>query len=388
MKALHPMEAELGVPQWVFGQSTYAFEAEERILCAVNRMGLWSLERLDVGRGHPHPDRPALHLVRARSTPAPSGAVFVAGSSTEATQAVLLKPDGSTEVLKRSSTVEVDEGELPHPEVVTWPSASGREAHGFLYRPRSARFEGPDDERPPLVVFTHGGPTSAANSVLNLQIAYWTSRGIAVLDVNYGGSTGYGRPYRDLLKDAWGIVDVEDCAAGARWLADKGEVDGERLAIRGGSAGGYTTLAALTFDDTFKVGASYFGVSDLGALARDTHKFESRYLDGLVGPWPEAKDVYEARSPIFHTDQLSCPIIFLQGLEDKVVPPDQAERMVKALREKGLPVAYVPFEGEQHGFRRAENIKRSLQTELWFYGRILGFTPAGEAPVLDIENLD
>jgi dipeptidyl aminopeptidase/acylaminoacyl peptidase len=242
-------------------------------------------------------------------------------------------------------------------------------------------------EKPPLLVFSHGGPTGATSGSLSLSIQYWTSRGFAVLDVNYGGSTGYGRPYRELLTGQWGIVDVDDCANGALYLVAQDRVDGERLAIRGGSAGGYTTLSALTFRDVFHVGASHYGVSDLAALAKDTHKFESRYLDRLVGPYPEQEDLYQARSPIHHVEDLNCPVIFFQGLEDQVVPPGQAETLVDALRAKGIPVAYLPFEGEQHGFRRAANIKRALDAELYFYGQIFGFTPAGEIEPVEIENL-
>jgi dipeptidyl aminopeptidase/acylaminoacyl peptidase len=234
---------------------------------------------------------------------------------------------------------------------------------------------------------SHGGPTAATDSQLHLSIQYWTSRGIAVLDVNYGGSTGYGRAYRERLAGQWGIVDVDDCANGARYLVERSLVDGKRLLITGGSAGGYTTLCALTFRATFKAGASHFGISDLETLARDTHKFESRYGDKLVGPYPERRDLYQQRSPINYTERLSCPIIFFQGLEDKVVPPNQAELMVQALRTKGLPVAYVPFEGEGHGFRRAENIKRSLESELYFYSRVFGFDLADPVEPVPIENL-
>ena len=234
---------------------------------------------------------------------------------------------------------------------------------------------------------SHGGPTAATSASFNPSIQYWTSRGIAVLDVNYGGSTGYGRAYRERLKGKWGIVDIDDCVNGAKFLVAKGLADPEKLAIDGGSAGGYTTLGALTFRDVFKAGASYYGVSDMGALAQDTHKFESRYLDSLVGPYPEQKDLYDRRSPINFTDQLSCPVIFLQGDEDKIVPPNQAEMMVSALKEKGIPVAYLLFEGEQHGFRKAENIKRSLDAELYFYGRVLGFELADTVDPVEIMGL-
>jgi dipeptidyl aminopeptidase/acylaminoacyl peptidase len=236
-------------------------------------------------------------------------------------------------------------------------------------------------------VKSHGGPTAATSSTFNLKIQYWTSRGFAVLDVNYGGSTGYGRNYRQRLQNSWGIVDVDDCANGAKYLADKGLVDGGKMAIAGGSAGGYTTLCALTFRNVFHAGASYYGVSDLEALAEDTHKFESRYLDGLIGAYPEKKDVYQARSPINFTDRLSCPVIFFQGLEDKIVPPNQAKMMVEAIKAKGLPVAYVAYEGEQHGFRQAENIKRTLDGELYFYGRVFGFELAEKVPEVAIANL-
>ena len=250
-------------------------------------------------------------------------------------------------------------------------------------------FAAPAGELPPLLVMSHGGPTSATSATLSPRVQYWTSRGIAVLDVNYGGSTGYGRPYRERLNGAWGIVDAADCANGARHLVDAGRVDGSRLCITGGSAGGYTTLCALAFGDTFKAGASHYGVGDLEALARDTHKFESRYLDGLIGPYPERRDLYVERSPIHHLDGFDCPVVFFQGLEDEVVPPNQAEAMVAALRAKGVPVAYVTFAGEQHGFRQAENIKRALDGELTFYSRIFGFDLADPTePLADRQSVD
>ncbi|MBT7101804.1 S9 family peptidase, partial [Candidatus Poribacteria bacterium] len=251
----------------------------------------------------------------------------------------------------------------------------------------NAEYEAPEGEAPPLIVIIHGGPTSATTDTYNPSVQYWTTRGYAVLDVNYGGSTGYGREYRERLRDAWGIVDVDDCVNGARYMADTGRADGDRLIIRGGSAGGYTTLAALTFRDVFRAGCSRYGVSDLAALAQDTHKFESRYLDRLIGPYPEAEDVYTERSPIHSADSLSCPVIFLQGLDDKVVPPNQAEGMVDVLREKGIPVAYVAFEGEGHGFRRAENIAAALDAEQYFYARVLGFEPADDIEPTPIDNL-
>jgi dipeptidyl aminopeptidase/acylaminoacyl peptidase len=260
-------------------------------------------------------------------------------------------------------------------------------AYGFVYAPKNPGFSAPASELPPLLVVSHGGPTAAATTALSLTIQYWTSRGFAVLDVNYGGSTGFGRVYRERLRRKWGIVDVDDCANGARHLVKQGEVDGDRLIITGGSAGGYTTLCALTFRDVFRAGASHYGISDAEALEKDTHKFESRYSDGLIGPYPERRDIYFERSPINFTERLSCPVIFFQGLEDKVVPPNQAEMMVDALRAKGIPVAYLPFEGEQHGFRQAKNIKRALDGELYFYSRVFGFELAEPVEPVEIENL-
>jgi dipeptidyl aminopeptidase/acylaminoacyl peptidase len=314
--------------------------------------------------------------------------VFRGGSPTTPAAIVLLEPGtGATKTLRKSSSLEIDAAHISIPRVVEFPTTGGKTAFGFFYPPTNPDFVAPDSERPPLLVKIHGGPTSSTSTTLSPGIQYWTSRGFAVLDVNYGGSTGYGTEYRRRLNGTWGIADVDDCANGARYLAEQGLVDPERMAITGGSAGGYTVLAALTFRDVFKAGASHYGVSDTEALVHDTHKFESRYLDGLIGPYPAKKELYEERSPIRHTERLSAPIIFFQGLEDKIVPPNQAEMMVDALRKKGLPVAYVPFEGEQHGFRRAENIKRALDGEFYFYSRIFGFLPADSIDPIEIENL-
>jgi len=290
-------------------------------------------------------------------------------------------------VLRRSSELAIDAGYLSVPRAVEYPTEGELTAHGFFYAPRNRDSRAPDGERPPLLVMIHGGPTSATTSSLDLKIQFWTSRGIAVLDVNYGGSTGYGRAYRERLNGQWGIVDVDDCVNGANYLVQQDEVDGARLAITGGSAGGYTALCALTFRDVFAGGASHFGVSDAEALAKETHKFESRYLDRLIGPYPERRDLYVERSPIHFTDRLNRPVIFFQGLDDPIVLPNQAELMVDALRAKGVPVAYVAFEGEQHGFRRAENIKRALEGELYFYARIFDFELAEPVEPVQIDNL-
>ena len=290
--------------------------------------------------------------------------------------------------MRRASDLEIDPGYLSVPRTVQFPTEGGLTAHGFFYAPTNKDYAAPEGERPPLLVEIHGGPTSATTSLLDLGVQYWTSRGIGVLDVNYGGSTGYGREYRQRLNGQWGVVDVDDCVNGARYLVEQGEADPQRLAIRGGSAGGYTTLNALTFRDVFKAGASYYGISDLEAMALDTHKFESRYLDSMIGPYPDEKDLYYERSAIHFTEQLSAPMILFQGLEDKVVPPNQAEMMVEALRKKGLPVAYVAYEGEQHGFRKAQTIKHSLDAELYFYSRIFGFPLAEPVEPVKIENLE
>jgi dipeptidyl aminopeptidase/acylaminoacyl peptidase len=381
------MTAEFGRPQWVFRLSTYAFESAQRIICTYTQGGTWHLASLDTETRELESlatEYTAISDVRA----APGRVVFIGGSAGEPPSVVEL--DLSThqvEVLRCSSSMRWDAGYVSIPQAVEFPTEDGLTAHALFYAPKNREYAGPAGKRPPLLTISHGGPTSATSSTLNPMIQYWTSRGIAVLDVNYGGSTGYGRPYRERLRGAWGVVDVDDCANGARYLAERGEVDGDRLIIRGGSAGGYTTLCALAFRDAFKAGASYFGVSDLEALTRETHKFESRYLDGLIGPYPEQRDRYVERSPIHAADRLSCPVIFFQGLEDRVVPPNQAEMMVGVLRSKALPVAYVPFEGEQHGFRRAENIKRALDAESYFYSQVFGFELADPVEPVRIENL-
>jgi len=385
--AVREMSAEFGMPQWVFGLSMYAFENADSIICAYIEQGATRLARLNTVTGKLGSiETPFTDITYVRA--AQGRASFRAGSPTQFASIVELDlVTSEIKILRRASDLQIDEGYLSVPQAIEFPTEDGKTAHAFFYAPRNMDFQAPDGERPPLLVRSHGGPTSATTTTLSLSIQYWTSRGIAVLDVNYGGSTGYGRDYRERLKDAWGIVDVDDCVNGARYLTKRGLADGARSAISGGSAGGYTTLAALTFRKTFGAGASHYGVSDLAALATDTHKFESRYLDGLIGPYPERADLYRERSPIHFTDKLSCPVIFFQGLEDKVVPPAQAEVMVEALRKKGLPVAYVPFEGEQHGFRRAENIKRALDGELYFYSRIFGFNLADEVEPVTIENL-
>ncbi len=385
--ALSEMSAEFGLPQWVFGMSAYAFESRNRLICAYTERGHSRLASLSTTTGKLEQiETPYTDITYLRAT---AGHLFFRGGSpTEPAAIVHLDlATGQHEVLRRSNDLQIDTGYLSVPQAIEFPTEDGQTAHAFFYAPKNRDFQAPADELPPLLVKSHGGPTHATSTTLALGIQYWTSRGVAVLDVNYGGSTGYGRAYRQRLKDRWGIVDVDDCTNGARHLIERGLVDGNRCAITGGSAGGYTTLCALTFRKLFKAGASHYGVSDAEALAKETHKFESRYLDGLIGPYPERADLYRERSPIYFTDQLAASVIFFQGLEDKVVPPNQAEMMVEALRKKGVPVAYVPFEGEQHGFRRAENIKRALDGEIYFYSRIFGFELADKVEPVLIENL-
>ena len=422
-QSLCPREAEFGVPPWLFGMSTYA-HVPGGIVAACCERGVWGLVFL--------PDEPAAEPIpiptpytsitwlrsaaapdagqktrapRARpsvsaelpaasavlpspnvpSSPSaePSTVIFLAAAPDRPAEVVRLRLSDSDAADAAATEPQLDvlttTGPTPDPRYLStgrpidFPSADGRRAYAFFYPPKNDDARAPEGSRPALIVKSHGGPTSAAEHVYDPGVQFWTSRGFAVVDVNYGGSTGYGRAYRESLRDRWGIVDVEDCAAAAEALAARGEADPGKLLIRGGSAGGYTTLAALAFRDTFAAGASHYGVADLAALARDTHKFESRYLDRLVGPYPERADLYRERSPLEARDRFSCPVIFFQGDEDRIVPPNQAEAMVEALRAKGLRVDYHLFEGEQHGFRRAGNIIRALEAELAFYGEVLGF---------------
>jgi dipeptidyl aminopeptidase/acylaminoacyl peptidase len=390
IEAVCEMDAEFGLPQWVFGMSTYAFETANTIVCAYIKQGISHLATLDTSTGRIETiESPYTRIEGIRCCPAkPGRALFVAGSPHESSS--IIKIDLLTrqfETVRRSSELAIEPGYISVPQAIEFPTEGGLTAHAFFYAPANRDFEASGGELPPLLVMSHGGPTSAASQTLRLGIQYWTSRGFAVLDVNYGGSTGYGRGYRERLRGNWGVTDVDDCVNGAKYLAELGKVDRNRLAITGGSAGGYTTLCALTFRDLFSAGASHYGVSDLEALEVDTHKFESRYTHSLVAPYPERADLYQQRSPIHFTDRLKVPVIFFQGLEDKIVPPNQAEMMVEALRAKKLPVAYIAFEGEQHGFRQAANIKRSLDGEFYFYSRVFGFEPADEIEPVEILNL-
>jgi dipeptidyl aminopeptidase/acylaminoacyl peptidase len=387
VEALCPRNDEFGLPQWVFGMRTYDFQSPNTIICTYREGGRSHLARLDTDKGRldaiptPHEELEGIR-VRGRQ------AVYQGGAPERQSELVRIDlVSGETEVLRQSSTLHIERAFLSIPEAIEFGTGSGLTAYAFFYPPKNDLFRAPEGAKPPLLVVSHGGPTAATDTTLTPAVQYWTSRGIAVVDVNYGGSSGYGRAYRERLKGLWGVVDMEDAVHAAKHLIDAGRVDAERVAIRGGSAGGYTTLAALTFTDLFKAGASYYGICDLEVLARDTHKFESRYLDSLIGPYPEKIDLYRNRSPIHFVERLSCPIIFFQGLDDKVVPPNQAELMFQAVRKAGFPTAYLAFEGEGHGFRKAENIKRALDAELYFYGRVFGFSPADEIEPVRIENL-
>ena len=381
-----PMAAELGVPQWVFGQTTYACVSTDTIIAAANVRGEWRLIVIDTRAGtHTQLDVPYVDIAYVQACA--GGVVFIGATPTAAPAVVRFDlARRRADTVRSAASVCLEPGFFSRARPLTFATSDGEQAHAFFYPPRNHDVDPPQDARPPLLVMSHGGPTAMSSAALNLKIQYWTSRGIAVLDVNYRGSTGFGRAYRERLYGAWGIADVDDCVHGARFLAQRGDVDGARCAIRGGSAGGFTTLCALTFHREFAVGASYYGVSDLEALARDTHKFEARYLDRLVGPYPAERERYRARSPIHAVERLARPMIFFQGLEDRVVPPDQSERMVAALRTRQVPVAYLTFAGEAHGFRRADTILRALEAELYFYGRLFGFAPADRLESVPIEH--
>lgn len=385
LEALHPMTAEFGRPQWVFGMSNYGFETADSLICTYNVNGIWHLARLKNGQ---LTDIPTPFTTIRELKAAAGYAVFLGGAATIPTSLVRLNlKTQEFEILRQSIDLSVSETYFSQPVTIEFPTEGNLTAYGFFYPPHNPDYAAPTGEKPPLLVLSHGGPTSATQSTLSLGIQYWTSRGFGVLDVNYGGSTGYGRSYRQRLYGQWGVVDVQDCINGAKYLAAEGHVDGERLAIRGGSAGGYTTLCAITFHNVFKAGASHFGIGDLEALHTDTHKFESRYDEQLIGSYTTQRHLYRQRSPIHYVDQINAALILFQGLDDKVVPPNQAEMMFTAVKAKGLPVAYVPFAGEGHGFRRAENIKRALDAELYFYSKIFRFDLPTPIEPVPIENL-
>ncbi len=387
VQPLAPRAAEFATPQWSFGNSMYAFRSAGEIVCTYIENGVSRLAQLTIDSGKLQPIANPYQEIRELRVDGDI-LVLLGGAPTIALELARIDlRTGQHQVLARSIEKLPDQGYLSVPESISYPSTGQRLAHAFYYPPCNAQYEGDGSSKPPLIVIGHGGPTGMTTNTLKLATQFWTSRGFAVLDVNYNGSSGFGRAYRDALKGQWGVIDVEDCVAGARHLAQRGLVDPERLIIRGSSAGGLTTLCALTFHDVFKAGASYYGVSDLAGLDADSHKFESHYNQYLIAPHPEAAALYRQRSPIHHTDKLSKPMIFFQGLDDKVVPPQQSEMMVSALRARGVPVAYITLEGEGHGFRKADSIIRTLEAELAFYLRIFGLTSSEALAPVAIDNL-
>ena len=387
--ALHAAEAEFGGPAWTFGSRSFAFLGDERIVCGYDSEGLTSFGLLDPEKGRL--ERLDLGLDSWGSNVCAEGSqvVVIAGSSTIPSRVVRIDISSGTEQLLRTSVeLPVSAEYFSVPRTIEFPTEGGLTAHALVYSPTNPDFEAPEGERPPVIVMSHGGPTGNTSAIFSIEMQYWTSRGFAVVDVNYGGSTGYGRAYRERLNGEWGVVDLQDCVNAARYLVSQGEADPDRLLITGGSAGGYTTICALTFTDAFAAGTTYFGIADLEQFGGgETHKFELKYEHTLVGPYPERADVYRARSPIHFVNQISTPMLVLQGADDKVVPPAQAELIVGALRERGIPHAYLLFEGEGHGFRKAENIIRSLESELSFYAQVLRFEPGNALPKLEIEHL-
>jgi dipeptidyl aminopeptidase/acylaminoacyl peptidase len=379
-------ESEFGVPQWGFGMTRYGFAGTTEIACLFSESSGTKLAILDTATGSLK--RIELLYTDLRGLVVSGRRVATVAASPTLSERVLVVDidSGAQHVVKVSNPAHVDPGYLSVPQAIEFPTEGGLTAHAFYYPPKNKDYAGMPGELPPLVVHSHGGPTSAVGSSYDLEFQYWTSRGFGIVDVNYGGSSGYGRAYRQRLSGNWGVVDVDDCVNAARYLVERGLADGRRIAITGGSAGGFTTLVALTKRSFFNAGASHFGIGDLVTFVKETHKFESRYLDTLVGPYPERADLYRERSAVNYTDDLNCPVILFQGLEDKVVPPSQAEEFVAVCERKKLPYAYLPFEGEQHGFRQAKNIRRSIEGELYFYSQIFDFATADEIEPVDIHN--
>ncbi len=383
---LSPRSAEFGAPQWGFGMRFYAFTGPDEIVCLYSEPGGTKLGRMDVNTGAIEQVEllyTSLNNIQANGRKI---ACF-AGSATLAERVLTVELDtGAQEVVKVANSAHVDAGNLSIPKAIEFPTEGGLTAHAYYYPPRNQGFEAPPGAKPPLVVHCHGGPTGSAGPIYPFEYQYWTSRGIAIVDVNYGGSAGYGRAYRRRLNGEWGVVDVADCINAARYLVEQGLVDGDRVSITGGSAGGFTVLLSLTKRDFYNTGASHFGVGDLESFVQETHKFESHYLDTLVGPYPERADLYRDRSAINFADNLNVPVILFQGLEDKIVPPSQAEEFVAVCRNKKLPYAYVAFEGEQHGFRQEKNIRQAIEGEMYFLSRIFGFDVADKIEPVKIEN--
>jgi dipeptidyl aminopeptidase/acylaminoacyl peptidase len=386
VESIAPMDAEFAYPDWVFGLRNYAFAADGAIIAIGRSNGADRLYR--IAEGEP-PKQVPLPFTELGSIDIRGDTAVLDAAGPQTFKAIIQLDlrDGTFRTIRRSAS-DLDAAAISDPESIEFPTANGRTAHGLYYPPRNPAFAAPDGERPPLILTSHGGPTAQAHGGLSTEMQLLTSRGFAVLDVDYGGSTGYGRDYRKRLEGEWGVVDVDDCVAGAQFLARRGDVDERRIAIEGASASGFTTLAAITFRDVFAAGISYFGIGDLLNFAKETHKFESRYLDRLLGPLPEAAATYRERSPALHAELIRCPALILQGLDDHVVPPTEAERIVDALWERQIPHAYVPFQGEDHGFRKATSIIASFEAELSFLGQVFGFKPADDIPPLEVVNLE
>ena len=386
VEPLHETKAEFCAPQWTLGQRPYAIIDDDHLLCTVNRSGEQSIAVLQISSG------------TLRSTASPGVATTSLDVGGRCAAAVLSFPDrpaalalldldrDAWDIVRSSFKISIPIDAISLARRVSWTS-EGREIHGYFYPPVNTNWQAPAGTLPPMITLIHGGPTGFASPEFKIGYQFWTSRGFAILDVNYSGSAGFGREYRDRLKGRWGVVDVHDCISGTLAMGAERLADPARLAIRGGSAGGFTALAALTMSNVFNAAISQYGIADLEALAKDTHKFESRYIDSLIGPYPEDRHLYLERSPINHLDQLSAPILLLQGTEDMVVPPEQAEMLAAAARRRGLPVALIMFEGEGHGFRKAETIKAAIEAQIYFLGRIFGFEPADQVPPISIDNL-
>ena len=385
-ECVYSMPAEFATPQWVFGMSTYGFLNSYTLFCCYCQDGQWATAMIDIMAKKFTPiDLPFTYIESVRCQDDNDNAIFIAANA-YSLPAVVYWQDNQWRTIANSSTLTTHPDDIAEPENITFTNSQHDDVHGFFYRPTHRQYQGISTEKPPLIVMCHGGPTAATSSALAFKIQYWTNRGFAVFDINYSGSTGFGRRYRHRLYQQWGVLDVDDLCSGANYLARQGWVDGHKMAIRGSSAGGYSVLAALTFTDDFKAGASLYGIGDLISLSQDTHKFESCYLDQLVGKYPEHAERYQQRSPIHHVDKLSCPVIFLQGLQDKVVPPQQAETMVAALERNNISVAYVTFAEEAHGFRQAENIRHAIDVEYAFYAKLFSLTPTETLPEIPFTN--
>ncbi len=380
--------AEFGAPQWVFGQRWYAFRGSDEIVCAFAEPSGTKLGRLDLNSGSLHQVEllyTNLHNVQVSG----HRAAMYASSATLAERVLVVDLDTlAQEVVKTSNPVHIESGNFSVPRPIEFPTENGKTAHAFYYAPRNAEHEAPAGEKPPLIVHIHGGPTGSAGPTYPFEFQYWTSRGIAFVDVNYGGSSGYGRAYRQRLKGSWGVVDVDDCINAARHLVDQGLVAPDRIHVTGGSAGGFTVLLSMTKRRFYNAGASHYGIGDLELFDKTTHKFESHYDDWLIGPYPERRDLYRDRSAVHFADRLASPVLLLQGLEDAIVPPSQAESFVAACKEKKLPYAYVAFEGEQHGWRKESTIRRALEVELSFLSQIFGFDASDRIEPVEIENFE